>query len=280
MRAALGFACLMAMAGCGRSEPARSAVPEPAGPLASPATTPVDEAEQRSPAARQSASEIEVEGEVGGLDQAAVDKVVQSAARDVDRCWDQGVARNELAFGTIRLVLGVGAGGRPVYGYVEQSTLGDGQMQRCILKALSTHAYPKPVGGKVGVVRTSFSFELEASRAPTSWPSSRVSEVSSSAANEIAACKRGMSGTLSATVYVKEVELPPPPVEESDAGADAGRDADAADAGPILVGKAIAVGIAAPDRRTWPAAECMERVLSQAVYPTPGSWPAKVTFDL
>lgn len=146
-----------------------------------------------------------------------------------------------------------------------------------MLKALSRRAYPKPVGGKVGVVNTSFSFDIEATRAPTSWASSQVGDVVSSKASEIDACKRGVSATFSVTAYVKQVELPPPPVEESDAG-DAGQ--DAVDAGPTWVGRAISVGVAAPDEKSWAAAECLERVLSSADYPAPGDWPTKVTFEL
>ncbi|MBK7586353.1 MAG: AgmX/PglI C-terminal domain-containing protein [Myxococcales bacterium] len=218
---------------------------------------------------------IQVDGDVGGLDQDAVDAVVASASGAVDRCWEQGVARNELVAGTLQLVLGIGRDGRTVHGYVKQSSLGEGEMERCMLDALSKRTFPKPVGGKVGVVRTSLSFELERDvRAPTPWASPKVSEVLSNAANELSACKHGATGAFSATVYVKQVELPPPDAGDGDSGA------DAADAGPSFVGAAISVGVAAPDEQAWGAVPCLAGVLSRAVYPTPGSWPAKLTFEL
>ncbi|GMV19629.1 MAG: AgmX/PglI C-terminal domain-containing protein [Polyangiaceae bacterium] len=273
MRASLALACLMVMSSCGRSEPARSAALEPDPANVVPESD--ETAESRGPVAHRASPGIEVEGEVGGLNQEAVDKAVSSAERDVDRCWEQGVARNELVAGTIQLVLGIGRDGRASYGFVQQSTLGEGTMQRCMLGALSARAFPKPVGGKVGVVRTSFSFDLaKDTRAPTNWASTQASSVLASAADEITACKRGTSGSFTATVYVKQVELPPP---EADAG-DAGE--DVADAGPTFAGAAISVGIAAPDERASAAVECLERVLSGAVYPPPGSWPAKLTFTL
>lgn len=282
MRVSLALGSLIVVAGCGRSEPARSVEPEPGRSGTHAAPSSVGRAASSEPAARSSEPQIQVEGEVGGLDPDAVDAVVQSAGREIDRCWERGVARNELVAGSVQLVLGIGASGRSVYGYVEQSTLGEAEMERCMLKALSTRAFPKPVGGKVGLVRTSFSFELgKGTRAPVRWSSSRVDEALGGAATEIAACKHGADGKLTATVYIEQIERPPPAIDESDAG-DAGQDAgeDAADAGPIWVGAAISVGVAAPDQRAWAAVECLERVLSRAVYPAPGSYPAKVTFEL
>jgi hypothetical protein len=280
MRASLSVACVLILAGCGGgSEPARSAHDEPGSATERPGAPAQEEGERHAAAAHPGAPEIEVQGEVGGLDQDAVNRVVQSASRDIDRCWDRGVARNELVSGSIQIVLGIGGTGRAAYSFVERSSLGENEMERCMLKSLTDRTFPKPVGGKVGIVRTSFSFELDkATRAPVSWGSSQVSDALAGAADPIAACKRGASQKLTATVYVKEVELPPPPVEETDAG-DAGADANE-DAGPTYVGRAISVGIAAPDEQSWAAAECLERALSQIDYPTPGGWPAKVSFEL
>jgi len=272
---------LLILAGCGgSSEPARSAHGGADSPDRHPAAEPGEEGAQPATSERPGAAQIEVQGEIGGLDQDAVNRVVQSASRDIDRCWERGVARNELVSGSIQLVLGIGGTGRAAYAFVERSSLGESEMERCMLKTLTDRTFPKPVGGKVGLVRSSFSFELDkTTRAPVSWPSSRVSETLAALADPIAACKSGASQSLTATVYVKEVELPPPPIEETDAG-DAGADAAAEDAGPSYVGRAISVGVAAPDQRSWAAAECLERLLSQVDYPTPGGWPAKVTFGL
>lgn len=270
----------MLAAGCGRSEPARSAEPE-VGPTES-RSTPSERAEPSArdgrAAVRRAAPRIEVEGEVGGLDQEAVDEVVAAASRDFERCWDQGVERNELVAGTIQLVVGVGGDGRVLYAYAKQSTLGDGEMQRCMLRALSARPFPKPVGGKVGVVRTSHSFDLSSTdRAPTQWSSSAVSAMLGDAREEIEACKQGTSGSFTATAYVKQIELPPPDADAGDGGEDAG---DAGDAGPTWAGAAFDVGVAVSDEHGAAAVDCLERVLSRAVYPAPGERPAKVTFSL
>ena len=45
-------------------------------------------------------------------------------------------------------------------------------------------------------------------------------------------------------------------------------------------GSAMSVGIAAPDRQQEAHSDCLVEVLSGLKYPTPGSWPAKVTVHL
>ena len=63
-------------------------------------------------------------------------------------------------------------------------------------------------------------------------------------------CKRHVSGSLTATVYV---------------------DPD---------GAAVTAGVASSDDSGEAAADCVVSVLKGAKYPSPGSWPAKVTFEL
>lgn len=282
MRAArsLSFWAL-AVAACGPGEPAKSAEagrePRPSG--AAEPSAPSEPA--RGGAARRASSSagIEVGGEVGGLAEDAVDAIVRSASDEIDACWERGAEQNEWLAGSIQLVLGIGGDGRPAYAFVRKSTLGDARAERCMLAALSRKTWPKPVGGKVGVVRSSFSFELpKGARAPAEWTSARVSESLATVADALAACKRGAPGTFTATVYVKQVELPPPP---EDAGADAG---EGGDAGPSFAGAAISVGVASSDeagseRAGAVASECLERVLARATYPAPGDWPAKVSFE-
>jgi len=266
------------VAHCGPGEPARSVEPTRTPERAASDEPGSEPAPARGPTARRVAAStgIEVQGEVGGLEQEAVDRVVGSANGDIDACWAKATERNELVSGTVQLVIGVGGQGRSVYAFVKQSSLGDARAERCLLDALSSKGWPKPVGGKVGVVRTSLAFELpKGTRGPTPWASGRVSDVLATAASELSACKKGVVTPFTATVYVKQVELPPPPAD-----ADAGDAGDAADAGPVFAGAAISVGVAASDEKAAAASECLERLLSQASYPAPGEWPAKVTFEL
>jgi hypothetical protein len=45
-------------------------------------------------------------------------------------------------------------------------------------------------------------------------------------------------------------------------------------------GAALAAGIAAKQTTSAETLDCLERVLKSGTYPTPGSWPAKVSFEL
>jgi hypothetical protein len=88
------------------------------------------------------------------------------------------------------------------------------------------------------------------SRPPTAWDPDRVSETVSGMSSRIASCKRQAHGDVTATVYV---------------------DPD---------GAATSVGIAATDDSIEDAADCLVSALKDGKYPSPGSWPAKVTFPL
>jgi hypothetical protein len=45
-------------------------------------------------------------------------------------------------------------------------------------------------------------------------------------------------------------------------------------------GHALSVGVTPPDSHGEAAVDCLVGVLKEAKYPSPGSWPAKVTFTL
>jgi hypothetical protein len=72
----------------------------------------------------------------------------------------------------------------------------------------------------------------------------------STLSSQIAQCKHRAHGDFTATVYV---------------------DQD---------GSAVTAGIAASDESGEDAADCLAAALKGAKYPSPGSWPAKVTFSL
>jgi hypothetical protein len=87
-------------------------------------------------------------------------------------------------------------------------------------------------------------------RPPTEWSSDRVSETLEDKSDDISKCKNGSSGAFKATMYVS------------------------------TQGEALSVGIAPPDESGESAVDCLVEVVKGASYPKPGSWPAKVTFDL
>ncbi|HVU02019.1 MAG TPA: AgmX/PglI C-terminal domain-containing protein [Polyangiaceae bacterium] len=189
--------------------------------------------------------------EIGALDEGKVTSAFRAAQGALQRCLAKGAERNELEGGDIAFVVKIDTSGRAVHAHVEKSTIGDRETERCMLSALKKQSWPAPVGGDIGVAKNGFGFDMpNDSRPPTEWEADRVSDAVASVSSKIAACKKGTRGDLTATVYV---------------------DPD---------GAATSVGIAASDDSGEDAADCLAEALRGAKYPSPGSWPAKVTFSL
>jgi hypothetical protein len=189
--------------------------------------------------------------DIGALDEAKVTSTFQGSLSDLQKCLAAGAERNELEGGDIGFFVKVGSDGKLVHAHAERSTLGDRETEKCMLRALQRRTWPAPVGGDVGLAHNSFSFDPpNDSRPPTAWDEGRVRSTVSGLSSKLDACKRGTHGDITATVYV---------------------DPD---------GAAISVGVAAADESGERAADCVAAALKDAKYPSPGSWPAKVTFPL
>jgi hypothetical protein len=202
--------------------------------------------EHRSGAALPSTS-----AEIGALDEAKVTGVFRSVQGDLQQCLTRGAKRNELEGGDIAFFLKIGSSGRVVHVHAETSTVGDRDTEKCMFGVLESQTWPAPQGGDVGIARNSYGFDMANDERPaTEWTAGRVDSVVSDTSAQIASCKRGVRGELTATVYVDPE------------------------------GSALSVGVAASDESGEKAADCVVGVLKDAKYPSPGSWPAKVTFTL
>jgi len=233
-RAALLCSLLWLTAGCGGE------TPEARTPEHEEAATP----EKHKPS-------ISASAEIGALDEAKVSQAFRGALKDLERCLKDGTGRNELEGGEIAFLVKIDTRGRVMHAHAEKSTIGDRDTEKCMLRALGKREWPAPQGGDVGLARNSFDFDMpNDERPPTDWGPERVESVVSTVSSKLAECKRGISGSLTATVYVDPE------------------------------GSAVSAGIAASDDTGEGAADCVISVLKGAKYPSPGSWPAKVTFPL
>ena len=119
-----------------------------------------------------------------------------------------------------------------------------------MLETMRKKSWPKPVGGEHGLARKSFSFDPPNDvRPPTDWTQTDAEPGLKPIANELDECKQGASGFM-ATLYV---------------GTD---------------GKVLAAGVTPPDERGDSAVDCLVGVLEGATFPSPGSWPAKVSLGI
>jgi len=215
-----------------------------------------NEPEPQTPAPTVEAREdaphpIAMSAEIGGLSEEKVDKTFQRALTDFQRCLDDGAKRVEFLGGSVSFFLKIDAQGKVDHAHLEKSTIGDRETEKCMLDSLRSKKWPKPVGGVHGLARKSFDFDPPNDvRAPTSWDGEHVSDAVSRLSRKLSACKKGDSGTFEATLYV---------------GTD---------------GSVMAAGVTPPNEAGESDVDCLVSALKGATLPSPGSWPAKVTFSL
>jgi len=214
---------------------------EPAPQAPEPTSTPRDEAPSR----------VDVSAEIGGLSEEKVDKTFQSALSDFQRCLDAGSKRVEFLGGKVSFFVKIDVHGKVDHAHLEKSTMGDRDTEKCMLDSLRGKHWPKPVGGLHGLARKSFDFDPPNDvRAPTSWDGDRISDAVGKLTKQLSACKKGENGAFEATLYV------------------------------ATDGTVLSAGVTPPDEAGEAAVDCLVGTLKGASLPSPGSWPAKVTFTL
>jgi hypothetical protein len=207
--------------------------------------------ETAAAAHQEAASQVSTSAEIGGLNEEKVDKTFQRALSDFQRCLDDGAKRVEFLGGSVSFFLKIDAQGKIDHAHLEKSTIGDRETEKCMLASLRSKKWPKPVGGMHGLARKSFDFDPPNDvRAPTSWEGEHVSDAMSKLSKKLSACKKSDSGSFEATVYV---------------GTD---------------GSVLSAGVTPPDEAGESDVDCLVTALKSATLPSPGSWPAKVTFSL
>jgi hypothetical protein len=229
----LGSACLVLLAACGGSEPPPKLADE------APKEEPVD----HGPA--------NVSAEIGGLNETKVDAAFQSSIDALQDCLNSGAKRVEFLGGSVSFFVKINAKGKVDHAHLEKSTLGDRETEKCMLQALRSKKWPRPVGGQHGLARKSFDFDPPNDvRAPTSWDGEHVSKEMGKLARKVNACKSRSRGQYEATLYV------------------------------ATDGSVLSASVTPPDEAGESDVDCLVDLLRGASLPSPGSWPAKVTFTL
>jgi hypothetical protein len=212
-----------------------------------PARTP---APRRPAEARPRAPALRVTSELGDLDPRAVTAAFGALDDGFLDCQKQGLARIEVLSGAVTFFLRIGADGAAKWAYLERSEIGDRETEKCLLELVSAAHWPRPTGGDAEV-RHSLELPLQSTRPPVDWSSDRVAGALGQHESAIDRCKSGIAGSFSATIYVGEG------------------------------GKVLGAGVTATSRGSEDTADCLARLLvSMTGLPSPGSWPAKVSFDL
>jgi hypothetical protein len=165
-------------------------------------------------------------------------------------CQKRALDRVEVLSGAAKFFLRIGEDGSARYAYLEESELGDRETEKCILDAVRGASWPKPDGGEAEA-RYGMELPLQSTRPPNDWAQEKISSALAKQGNAIDKCKAGAAGSFRATMYV----------------------------GPG--GKVLAAGVAASTRDGADKADCLaEALVKLKGLPSPGSWPAKVSFGL
>lgn len=193
---------------------------------------------------------LKTKSELGSVDPDAVQNAFHKLAGKFADCQKRGVDRVEVLAGNVKFFLRIGEDGSAKWTYLENgSDVGDHETERCLLDAVMAARWPKPDGGDA---EARYSIELPAEGRPaTDWSSDRVAGALGKHGGAIDQCKAGSSASFHATMYV----------------------------GPG--GHVLTAGVVASSKDGDDKAECLVKVLTgMKGLPSPGSWPAKVSFGL
>jgi hypothetical protein len=193
---------------------------------------------------------VSMSSEIGGLNEEKVDAAFKSSLSGLERCLQQGSTRVEFLGGSVSFFVQIDAGGKVDAAYLEKSTLGDRDTEKCMLDALRAKKWPKPVGGEHGLARKSFDFDPPNDvRAPADYDEEHLNKGLGKISDKLASCKSS-KGSYEATMYV------------------------------ATDGTVLSAGVTPPDGDGETSVDCLVSTLKSASFPSPGSWPAKVTFTL
>jgi len=207
-------------------------------------------ADERPETHDERAGRPSVSSEIGGLDEDKVNAAFESSLSGLQRCLGEGASRVEFLGGSVSFFVKIDTGGKADAAYLEKSTLGDRDTEKCMLNALRSRTWPKPVGGEHGLARKSFDFDPPNDvRAPADYDHDHLGKGLGKISSKLASCKSA-KGPYEATIYV------------------------------ATDGSVLAASVTPPNEDGEEAIDCLVSTLKGASFPSPGSWPAKISFTL
>lgn len=164
------------------------------------------------------------------------------------RCFSQRMADVEYLGGEIRMSFRVHVDGSVAWVFAEQSDIGDRDTERCVLDVARGTRFPRPSGGEAEF-HWGFGMDPpEDVRPPLNWDQSSLGN----AADDVAGLRRSCRtrGTYHITAYVAPE------------------------------GEVVAAGGTTPDADSDDTLDCILEGVRGITMPDPGSYPAKITFDV
>jgi hypothetical protein len=217
-------------------------------PAASPSQ---EESSAKESAPRRKKQQLTVSGQLGSLDEGKVDATFNRLMPQFGSCLSQASSRVEFIGGHVKFFVRISLDGAAKWAYLSESTIGDRDAERCMLNAAKAVRWPPPVEGE-GQAQKAFDFDPSPEvRDAVPWGADRITKALVGARAKLGQCTHGAPGRYRATVYVQTDGTP------------------------------LSAGIAPPNERgEVNAVDCIVEVIRSMKFPSPGSWPAKVMFDV
>lgn len=199
------------------------------------------------PARRQG---MQVEGILGTIPQRKIEERLQAKLPVFQRCFFEGAGEVEMLAGHIKFYFRVGLDGRVEYVHPRGSSVGHRKTELCLLSRASEVRFPEPKGGGPAEFVWGFEIEpLDGVRAAVAWPSERVQPALAEHSAQLNACIPEGSH-YRVTLYVAPG------------------------------GQVLAAGAAADSQPAAERIDCLVDAVKSWKLPDPGSYTAKVSFEL
>ncbi len=196
---------------------------------------------------------VAVSQELGSIDDRAVSKKFDDLGSRFKACQDSATKRLPFIAGSAKFFMRVGTDGRVKWSYLEDSSLGDFETEKCLLDVINDADWPKPIGGDATVERD-LTFEIGDARPPAEWTPDRVAAAVGKHKKEFEKCtKEAQNAKFNVTAYVE------PHGKE---------------------GRVIAAGVSTSSKEGQAQAECISTAVKSMKVPSPGGYAAKVGFGL
>jgi TonB family protein len=95
---------------------------------------------------------------VGSLDKEIVRRIIRSHMNEVKFCYEQELTKHADLAGRISVQFSISSLGQVIASVMQSSTMGNVQVESCVVNAVKRWSFPKPEGGGLVMVMYPFSF--------------------------------------------------------------------------------------------------------------------------
>jgi hypothetical protein len=194
--------------------------------------------------------EVSGEGFMGTIPEGKIQAALEPKMEAFQRCFFDGAADEELVGGRFEFYFRVGLDGGVEWVDPRESSVGHRGTGRCLLGVAARTRFPKPKGG--GPAEFAWGFEIDpvgGGRPAVDWSEGRVADVVAQQRGSLARCELGGDPVV-VTAYV------------------------------VPGGEVRSVGVAGSTHGDSARLDCVADVVRAWRMPDPGSYPAKVSFEV